>query len=112
MIPSDIRQYNPEGSLLRRDQMKMVEMLKVFSAICQKNDIKWWLCSGTLLGAARHKGFIPWDDDIDIAMMKKDYEKLKRVMRKWDSDEYFFQCMETDIEYVNPFARFCCKDSK
>ena len=112
MIPSDIRQYNPEGSLLRRDQMKMVEMLKVFSAICQKNDIKWWLCSGTLLGAARHKGFIPWDDDIDIAMMKKDYKKLKRVMRKWDSDEYFFQCMETDIEYVNPFARFCCKESK
>lgn len=107
-----MRQYNPEGSLLRKDQLKMVKMLKVFDTICKEHGIQWWLCSGTLIGAARHKGFVPWDDDIDIAMMKKDYRKLQRVMRKWKSDEYFFQTMETDIEYVNPFARFCCKEEK
>ncbi len=112
MAPDDIRKYNPEGSLLRRDQLKMLELLKVFAALCEKHGIQWWLCSGTLIGAARHKGFVPWDDDIDVATMKRDYKKLKRVMRKWKSDEYFFQTMETDIEYVNPFARFGYKQHK
>lgn len=107
-----MKQYNPEGSLLRRDQKEMVRMLKVFSDICREHDIKWWLCSGTLIGAARHKGFIPWDDDIDVAMMKKDYRKLKKIMKRWNSDEFFFQTMETDIEYVNPFGRFCSKKDK
>lgn len=112
IISPDMRQYNPEGSLLRRDQKKMLELLKVFADICEENNIHWWLCSGTLLGAARHKGFIPWDDDIDVAMMKKDYRKLLKVMRKWHSDKYFFQTMGTDIEYVNVFPRFCYQEKK
>ena len=71
-----MRVYNPEGSTLRRDQMEMLTVLNAFAEICKDNDIQWWLCSGTLLGAARHGGFIPWDDDIDVSMFPKDYRKL------------------------------------
>ena len=106
MEPTNLRQYNPEGSLLRIHQKELLEALKAFAAICEENGIQWWLCSGTLLGAARHKGFIPWDDDVDVALMKKDYRKLQKVMRKRKPDQYFFQTMETDIDYVNPFAHF------
>ena len=86
-----MRIYNPEGSTLRKDQLEMLEVLKAFSEICNENGIQWWLCSGTLLGAARHGGFIPWDDDIDVSMLKKDYRKLLKIMKKLDSKEYFYQ---------------------
>lgn len=101
-----MRVYNPEGSALRRDQLEMLEVLRVFAEICKEHDIKWWLCSGTLLGAARHGGFIPWDDDIDVSMLKKDYRKLLKILRKMDSDEYFYQCIQTDVDHINLFGKF------
>ena len=72
----DFSRYNPEGSLLRRDQKELLRILKTIAAICDANGIQWWLDSGTLLGAARHKGFIPWDDDVDIVLLREDYLKL------------------------------------
>ena len=78
MIPRDIqeqfkKQYNPEGSILRRAQYRMLEMLSFIDDVCVKNNIKYWIDSGTLLGARRHGGFIPWDDDVDICMPREDY---------------------------------------
>lgn len=58
--------YNPDGSLLRNAQLRMLEILIDFDRVCRKHDIKYWLSSGTLLGAVRHGGFIPWDDDLDV----------------------------------------------
>lgn len=98
--------YNPEGSTLRRDQKEMLKTLVAFAEICKKHDIKWWLCSGTLLGAARHKGFIPWDDDMDVTMLRKDYQKLEKILVEMDSDDYFYQCTKTDPEYVCVFGKF------
>ena len=100
------RIYNPEGSLLRRDQKELVEILKIIAEICRQNDIQWWLSSGTLLGAARHKGFIPWDDDIDIVLLKKDYARLEKILSSMESEEYVFQSMKTDVEYINIFSKF------
>lgn len=101
-----MRVYNPEGSALRNNQLAQLEVLKDFAEICKKHDINWWICSGTLLGAARHGGFIPWDDDIDVSMLKKDYRKLRKILQNMDSDEYFFQCIQTDPDHINPFGVF------
>lgn len=101
-----MRDYNPEGSVLRRDQLEMLKVLVAFADICKKHGIKWWLCSGTLLGAARHKGFIPWDDDMDVSMLKEDYRKLEKVLTDMKSEEFFYQCINSDIEHVNVFGKF------
>ncbi len=72
--------FNPEGSPLRRQQMVMLEMLKELDRICRKHKIPYFLYWGTLLGAIRHDGFIPWDDDMDSGMMREDYNKLVDVL--------------------------------
>ena len=81
-------------------------MLKVFDKICKEHNITWWLSSGTLLGAARHEGFIPWDDDLDIVMLRKDAKRLERVMRKIKDEEFVYHSMCTDIEYIHAFTKF------
>lgn len=98
--------YNPDGSLLRQHQMELLDMLKTLADICNKNNIQWWLSSGTLLGAIRHQGFVPWDDDVDIIMFKDEYKKLEKVLLNMQSDTYVLHSMKTDIEYVRCFAKF------
>lgn len=98
--------YNPEGSTLRRDQLELLEMLKKVASICEEHNIEWWLSSGTLLGAARHRGFIPWDDDMDIVMLRKDYRRLRRILRKTEDKECVLHDMCSDVEYVNCFGKY------
>ena len=102
----DFSRYNPEGSLLRRDQKELLRILKTIAAICDANGIQWWLDSGTLLGAARHKGFIPWDDDGDIVLLREDYLKLEKILCAMDDEEFVFHCGKTDKDYVNVFGKF------
>lgn len=61
-------------------------MLKYFIKVCKENNLKWFLSGGTLLGAIRHKGYIPWDDDIDLFMPRKDYRKFLELVK--DNKEY------------------------
>lgn len=107
-----MRIYNPEGSALRECQKQMLKVLERFAQICKEHNIKWWLCYGTLLGAARHGGFIPWDDDIDVSMTRKEYKKLKKILINLKDDEYVFQCIETDPDYVNMFGKFRVKNTQ
>ena len=97
--------YNPEGSLLRRQQNRMTEMLLCFDEICRKHDIPYWLCSGTLLGCVRHGGYIPWDDDLDVEILYKDYDRLMKVLREELPEQYGIQNDETDSGYFFCFAK-------
>ena len=70
-LKSELRKrFNPAGSILRRQQMRMLELLGAVDKVCKKHNIPYWLSSGTLIGAARHQGFIPWDDDLEIGSTK------------------------------------------
>ncbi len=67
---------------LREYQMGLLYILKEFDRICSQNGIRYWLSGGTLLGAKRHHGFIPWDDDVDVDMMRKDYENFASLFNQ------------------------------
>ncbi|MBU1667984.1 LicD family protein [bacterium] len=84
---------------LRKAQLIMLDMLVEFDAICTKHNLQYWLDSGTLLGAVRHQGFIPWDDDIDLSMPVEDYEKFRKIAQSELSDSIFFQTVETDAAF-------------
>ncbi len=73
--------------------------------ICEKHGIRYFIVAGTLLGAIRHGGFIPWDDDMDIAMLRSDYERFIEVAKTELSDKFFLQSFETDESFGLPFAK-------
>lgn len=95
--------YNAEGTTLRLAQLRMLEMLKYVDSICSTHKITYWLDGGTLLGAIRHGGFIPWDDDVDICMPHDDAERFKQIMLKDDSPKFILQCKETDKGFFGPW---------
>jgi len=88
-----------KGEEFRRMQLLELEMLIEFDRICRENDIRYTIFGGTLLGAVRHKGYIPWDDDADIAMLREDYEKFIKCAHLLNKDICFFQNHENDPEY-------------
>ena len=97
--------FNPEGSLLRRQQMRMLDILLEVDKICKRHDIQYWLSSGTLIGAMRHDGFIPWDDDLDIEMMRSDYLRLMEVLPKELPEWLALQNSDTDENYFFFYAK-------
>ena len=80
-------------------------ILKDFIEICDNNDIEYYLIYGTQIGAIRHHGFIPWDDDIDVILFRKDYEKFLKVMEENPSDKYTIFDSRYDDEYFFQFGR-------
>lgn len=92
-------EYNPEGSLLRKAQCRMFDMLCYLANVLNTLDVQWHLSAGTALGAYRHKGFIPWDDDLDVAINEKDINKVKKYLIEHPHDQYKLQCHETDKHF-------------
>lgn len=97
--------FNPEGSPLRRQQLVMLDMVKELDRICRKHDIPYFLYGGTLLGAIRHNGFIPWDDDLDVGLMRKDYQRLMKVLPDELPPHIILQTNQTDRNYFYFFAK-------
>lgn len=86
-------------------KLVMLKLLKELDRICTKYDISYWLDGGTLLGAIRHGGFIPWDDDIDIGMLRDDYYRFLSIAKNELSDDVFLQTKETDPDYPMYFTK-------
>lgn len=82
-----------------------LELLDKFQSVCKKHSLKYYAAGGTLLGAVRHKGFIPWDDDIDLMMPREDYDRLIELADCEFSEPYFFQTAFTDKEYFRSHAQ-------
>ena len=92
---------------LTGEEVKQVELgiLDYINSICKEHKIEYFLDYGTLLGAIRHKGFIPWDDDIDICMTRKNYERFVSVFSKDDKSNYKLLSMETSSSYYYEFGK-------
>ena len=81
------------------------QILCKYIEICEKYHLRYFVAFGTLLGTVRHKGFIPWDDDIDVGMPREDYERFLQIAQKECGEEYFLQTVDTDPEYHLYFAK-------
>lgn len=83
-----------------------LDMLKKFHDVCVENNLKYFLCGGSLIGAVRHNGYIPWDDDIDVGMLRDDYEKFIKLFDKYfDKGTYFLSSSKTERLYPNGHAQ-------
>lgn len=72
-------------------QSKLVDMMAWYHDFCQKNNLRYYIIAGTMLGAVRHGGFIPWDDDIDVGMPRADYERLRELVSTQEGGKYVFE---------------------
>jgi phosphorylcholine metabolism protein LicD len=90
---------------LKKGQKIMTSMLKEFDRICRKYNLKYWCDGGTLLGVIRHKGWIPFDGDIDVGMLETDYKKLEHVIQSELPNGMWFQSIKTDKYYKSDISK-------
>lgn len=96
---------------LKHLQKVLLMMLKDFHELCEENNITYFLCGGTTIGAIRHRGFIPWDDDIDLMMFRKDYNKLCNIISEFE-EKYDFLSIESTKDYYRFYAKLSLKGTK
>ena len=107
--PSFLQQEERSGYRVSAQMKKIwaveLDLLNEFARVCEENGLKWFAHAGTMLGAVRHHGFIPWDDDIDIIMPREDYECLCKLAPSVFFHPYFFQNDQTDRFFARAFSR-------
>ena len=86
-------------------QKKQLEILKQFIRVCEKHNLTYFLVGGSCLGAARHQGFIPWDDDIDVGMPREDFNKYVELQKEYEGTSYFIQTWKSDPHYTYNYAK-------
>ena len=109
---TEIRDGFEITSMMKRAWAGQMEVLQTIREICERHNILWFADYGTLLGAVRHKGFIPWDDDIDVRMLRDDYEKFCVVANKELPETMFFQNYKNDKGYPWMYSKIRMKGTK
>lgn len=104
------KQYD-ENELIRLKQIE-IDILRDIIAVCEKHNIRYFAVYGTLIGAMRHEGFIPWDDDLDIGMCREDYNKFKAVFDKEMGDKYIFATPSTLKGYCSSVTKVMLKGTR
>ncbi len=109
-LPDSFYQEEERCGYLVSEKMKKVwavelELLKKFSEVCDAHGLRYYLDGGTLLGAVRHKGFIPWDDDVDVIMPREDYDKLFEIAQQVFEPPYFFQTVFSEKRFFRTHAQ-------
>lgn len=104
------RQYDEETLKHLHDLELMI--LKDFIKICEENNLNYYMYAGSLLGAIRHKGFIPWDDDLDVAMFREDFEKFKKIFPTLNDSKYELLSNEINEDYFYYFAKLMIKNTR
>lgn len=100
---------NPDNELLKKIHKVSLYILLSFDKVCRENNLTYFLDSGTALGAVRHGGFIPWDDDIDVGMPRKDYERFLLIAQEQLPEDIFLQTNVTDPLYERNAAKLRLK---
>ena len=96
---------NSLGGVLPRLQDALRELLEETDRVCREHGIRYFLAGGTLLGAVRHGGFVPWDDDMDLMMLREDYDRFLELGPEAFGGRFFFQTSGTDPQYHSPFCK-------
>ncbi len=112
-LSSDLKRIDPDkyglhvlsDSELRQLKVKLLEITSYIYDVCMQHKIEWGLCGGSALGAIRHKGFIPWDDDIDICMTRGNFERFKKAFRESAKNSKYELLVPGDCEYYYHFPR-------
>jgi lipopolysaccharide cholinephosphotransferase len=110
-MKEDFTIYNGEGTILRKAQYIMLDIIKTIDEICKKHNINYWIDYGTLIGAKRHSGFIPWDDDLDISVSYDDFKKLKKILKSELPDYYAYQDWKSEKKFTFKHAKIRHKNS-
>ena len=83
---------------------RQIQIYKTVASFCEQHNISYWIDSGSLIGTIRHKGYIPWDDDIDIGMLRPDFERMKREFNLFN-DRYRFTCIDIDESSFTAYGK-------
>ena len=94
-----LKDNGKEKITVRDLQLEVLSIMDEIHRVCEKNNIKYGLMAGSALGIVNYKGFIPWDDDIDVCIERKDWSLFIEALKKDLSDEFYFQCFETDKRF-------------
>ena len=104
-------EYKLSDEDLKKLQSELLEILVDIKTVCDKHQIDYMLCGGTMLGAIRHKGFIPWDDDVDIMMLRNEYNKFKAVFDEELSEKYVLAEPLSSPRYFSKMVKVFKKDT-
>lgn len=98
-----------DDKTLKHLQQTELMILKDFISICEENNLDYYIYGGSLIGAIRHGGFIPWDDDLDVIMFREDYDKFKQIFNSSENDKYYLLCSENEDDYFYLFSKLVLK---